>query len=268
MEKIRMALCQNLPIRDVDKNVQRALELVRKAAGDGAQLIALPEMFYYPYEMSTLKTLAYMEHSLHEAFSKTALEQKIHLCTGSFISSGPEGKLYNSTFLYGPDGNLLLSYSKCHLFDVSFKGLTVRESDLFSPGEQIGCVKTGIGTIGFAICYDIRFPELFRKLALQGAEVIIVPAVFNHISGPAHWHLMMRARAVENQVFLAGISQGKNSESSYKAFGHSLIVSPWGDILGEAGEGEEIVFADLDPLLLKETRERLPLLKHRRPELY
>ncbi|MFP4162834.1 MAG: carbon-nitrogen hydrolase family protein [Chitinispirillaceae bacterium] len=268
MEKIRLALCQNVPQQqDVEKNVSHALDLVESAAKAGAGLVSLPEMFYHPYELAKLPPLARLEEETRAAFSRKARELGIHLCTGSIVSHC-EGKNYNRTFLYGPDGELIHEYSKCHLFDVSFKGLTVKESDYFSPGEEIVCTQTSLGTIGTAICYDVRFPELFRTLSLKGAELVLVPAVFNHISGPAHWHITMRTRAVENQFFLAAISQGKSDKSSYRAYGHSMVVSPWGEVLAEAGVGEEIIYADLDPSQITEARERLPLLRHRRTDLY
>lgn len=267
MKKIRLALCQNVPGYEAEENVGKAFDLVRKAADAGADLISLPEMFYYPYELSKLHQLASLEKDLKSRFSQLAGKLGIHLCTGSFVTE-KKGEFFNTTLLYGPYGEMIHSYDKSHLFDVSFKGLEVKESDFFSPGDKVSCAETSLGVIGAAICYDVRFPELFRKLCLQGAELVLVPAVFNHISGPAHWHLMMRARAVENQCFLAAISQGKSRSSSYRAYGHSLIVSPWGEVLAEAGEGEEIIFADLDPAEISETRQRLPLLRHRRTDLY
>jgi predicted amidohydrolase len=225
-------------------------------------------MFCHPFELGALRGLAPLEGQLHARFSEASKRHGVYINTGSFVSALPDGRLTNATFLYGPGGQLVSSYRKCHLFDVSFRGLEVKESSVFAAGDAIVTAQTGLGQVGMAICYDVRFPELFRKLALQGVELVVMPAVFNQITGPAHWHLMVRARAVENQVFLAAISQGRNGGSAYKAYGHSMVVSPWGDVLVEAGEGEEVLFADIDPSVLDETRGRLPLLRHRRADIY
>ena len=270
MKKIKLALVQNVPSFDAAKNIERVLELIETAANDGADLIALPEMFYHPFQLSDLKALAPFSEKVHEAFSDISNRLKIHLCTGTFVTrlDDGNGKLGNSVFLYGPEGKILLSYQKNHLFDVSYGGLDIKESAIFTHGNHVSCANTSIGNIGIAVCYDIRFPELFRKLIFAGAELVLVPSVFNQVSGPAHWNMLTRVRAVDNQIFLAGISQGRNMESAYQAYGHSVIVSPWGEVLAEAGEGEEIIYAELDPAKLKETREKLPLLKHRREDLY
>ncbi|MCL2689684.1 MAG: carbon-nitrogen hydrolase family protein [Chitinispirillia bacterium] len=269
MTKIKLALIQNVPSFNAAKNIERALELIEEAAiNGGADLIALPEMFYHPFELSKLKELVSFSEQVHEEFSAISKRLKIHLCTGTFVTSLGDRKLGNSAFLYGPDGKILLSYQKNHLFDVSYGGLDIRESAVFTHGDHISSADTPLGNIGIAVCYDIRFPELFRKLILSGAELVLVPSVFNQVSGPAHWNMLTRIRAVDNQIFLAGISQGRNMESAYQAYGHSIIISPWGEVLAEALEGEEIIYADLDPAQLKETRERLPLLKHRREDLY
>jgi len=268
MTNFKLALVQNVPSFNVTKNIERVLELIETAANDGADLIALPEMFYHPFELSKLKDLVSFSEQVHEAFSAISSKLKIHLCTGTFVTHLGDGKFGNSAFLYGPEGRILLSYQKNHLFDVSYGGLDIKESAVFTHGSHISCANTSLGNIGIAVCYDIRFPELFRKLIFAGAELVLVPSVFNQVSGPAHWNMLTRVRAVDNQIFLAGISQGRNMESAYQAYGHSVIVSPWGEVLAEAGEGEEIIYADLDPAKLKETREKLPLLKHRREDLY
>ena len=144
----------------------------------------------------------------------------------------------------------------------------MRESVIFTPGNEIPVVSTPIGTLSIVICYDIRFPELARVCALNGAEILLVPAAFNTITGPAHWHVLMRTRAIENQVFVVAASQARNNDANYRAYGHSLIVDPWGTILAEAGESEEIIFADLQSQVLTDTKKQMPLLSQRRPDLY
>ena len=266
MQPFRIALCQLAPGRDYARNIERAFSLIDEAAAGGAEVVCLPEMFYSPYELGELQRLG-DQSRLTERFAGSARRHEIYLCPGSFSVKGPAG-LLNTSFLLGPSGETLHSYSKCHLFELRHKDLLIRESAVFSPGDRVATVKTDLAAMGILICYDIRFPEMARRLALGGAELILLPAVFTSITGPAHWHLLNRARAVENQVFVAAAAQGRNPEARSEAYGHSLVVSPWGEILAEAGEGEEIVFADLDPRLLEETRSRMPLLKHRRAEIY
>jgi len=268
MKKVRVALIQNMPDgRDVLQTANRAVAMIGNAAENGAELAALPEMFYAPYIMNMIRDIAGDNRTILDLFSRTARELGIIICTGSMATRHGD-KVFNETYLIDTGGAIIGSYAKTHLFDVSLDTLSITESSLFSPGEHTTVVNTAIGTIGLEICYDIRFPELSRKLTLDGAEILIVPAVFNHVTGPAHWHLFMRTRAVENQVFLCAVSQARNANCAYKAYGHSLIVNPWGDILAEAGEEEEILYADLDPAMLEETRRRLPLLQQRRPQLY
>ena len=178
------------------------------------------------------------------------------------------GKRFNKAYLISPEGKILLEYSKCHLFDVSFKNLRTRESNVFSYGNEIAITDTELGKIGMLICYDIRFPEMARKLALKGAEIILVPAAFNTVTGPLHWEIVFRARAIENQVYIAAASPARDSESSYQAYGHSMIIDPMGKILSEADIEETIIYGEFSPEILEETRNRIPLLKHRRPELY
>jgi omega-amidase len=266
MKPIRIALCQICPTGDYDRNIKCALDMIEKAAGGGADLVSLPELFYYPYDIAGLKKLG-DQSRLVDRLARAAEQNQVYLCIGSVAINGPSG-MHNSSLLIGKSGEILHSYSKCHLFEMRIKETVVRESALFYAGDRVSPVKTELGTIGILICYDIRFPEMARKLALDGAELILVPAVFNRLTGPAHWHLMNRARAVENQLFIAAAAQGFSRESQVPGYGHSLVVGPWGDILAEAGEEEEIIFADLDPRVLEETRKRLPLLKHRRVDVY
>jgi omega-amidase len=200
-------------------------------------------------------------------FSKSAQKNNIYICTGSLAVKGASG-LQNSSFLLDPSGKTVLSYSKCHLFDLKLKKVNVEESAVFTQGDHIATAKTPFCSIGILVCYDIRFPEMARRIALCGGELLLVPAVFNNVTGPAHWHLLHRARAVENQMFVAAISQARCEDSTYNAYGHSMVISPWGEVLAEAGDQEEIVFADLDPEILENTRRQMPVFKHRRKDLY
>ena len=163
---------------------------------------------------------------------------------------------------------MIYNYCKSHLFDVELPHLKIQESQLFYPGNKFSVISTELGKIGILICYDIRFPEAARKITLSGAEIILVPAAFNNITGPAHWHVMFRARAIENQVYIAVASPARNNSSKYKAYGHSMIVNPWGKIISEAGNNEKIIYSIVKPEIIERTRAEMPLLKHRRKELY
>lgn len=267
MKQFKIALCQITPSFEKEQNIKRAISMVQEAASNGAELVALPEMFYHPFELQKLQKIAADESDTVSQFCRVAREKSIYLCTGS-MAFLENGNIYNRSFLISPSGQILLKYDKCHLFDVDFNGLIIKESSVFTPGSQVCSVQTELGKIGIVICYDIRFPELLRKKEMLGLDLLIVPAVFNRITGPLHWHLFMRTRAVENQMFLAAVSQGENRASSYRSYGHSLLVSPWGEIISEAADQEQIVYAVCNPGIIEDTRKRLPLLQQRRESLY
>ncbi len=267
MEDIKVAICQNKPIPDKKENVAHAVSLIEKAAQNGAQLITLPEIFYYPYELLAIRGIAESDNATLEQLQHVAQKCGVYLCTGSIAEKREDG-IRNTSYLLDPSGNVLLKYSKSHLFDVHFEGFRVKESVVFTAGDDIPVVKTPIGTISILICYDIRFPELARTCALQGAEIIIVPAVFTTITGPAHWHVLFRARAIENQVFLLAASQAPSDKARQTSYGHSLVVDPWGTILTEAATDETILYAELLADSLIDTRKRIPVFSQRRPDIY
>jgi omega-amidase len=267
MKSFVLAVCQNKPSYDKKKNVERALSMLDKAAARGAHLMLLPEIFYFPFELEYLKSQACQNEEVLNLFKEWAKKNGKYLCPGSMIEKRDE-TFYNTSYLIDPHGNVILKYSKSHLFDVDLPSLKVQESSVFSKGDRIEVTECELGKIGILICYDIRFPEMARILSLRGAEIILVPAIFNIITGPAHAEITFRSRAVENQCFLAVASQARKKKSTYQAYGHSMIIDPWGRVLAEAGTGEEIIFASLDPQVLIDTRARLPLLKHRRSDLY
>jgi omega-amidase len=266
MKPFRIALCQMAPFRDCVKSIEHAFSMIDEAAAGGAAIVALPELFYLPYELTLIKKTGDMSHVLPQ-FSKSAQKNNIYICTGSLAIKGVTG-LQNTSFLINPAGKTVLAYSKCHLFDVQLKKVKARETAVFTRGDHIATAKTPLGSMGILICYDIRFPEMARRIALLGAELLLAPAVFSAITGSAHWQLLHQARAVENQMFVAAISQARCSDSTFVAYGHSMVISPWGDIIAEAGEREEIVFADLDPEILENTRRQMPVFNHRRKDLF
>jgi predicted amidohydrolase len=266
MKSFKVALCQIVPDNDKARSIDYAIEMITRAANEHAELVALPEMFYQPYELLSILKKIGDEDLILEKLCDCAKKMNIILCTGS-MAVRQNGKVYNRAYIINTTGNVILTYDKCHLFDVNLPNLRAQESLVFTPGGATPVVETSLGNLSIAICYDIRFPELIRNLTLKGTELLIVPAVFNSITGAAHWSVMMRARAIENQIYIAAVSQGRR-ESSYSAYGHSMVVSPWGEILCEASEGGEIIYAQVKAETLDEIRTRLPLLVHRRPDLY
>jgi predicted amidohydrolase len=243
--------------------------MVEEAAANGAGLIAFPEIFYYPYELSLLGGLSGDEETILDGFRKLANRHHVYLCSGSMVCNH-DGKNFNTSHLIDPQGTDILTYSKCHMFDAQVGDMQVKESAVFSAGNHVTTVATQLCTMGILICYDIRFPEMAREIVRQGAELLLVPAAFNYITGAAHWKFFMQTRATENQLYIAAISPGRDfaHDTTYQAYGHSMVVSPWGDIIAEAGEDETIIYADLDPKILENVRKRLPLLQHRRNKLY
>lgn len=266
----QLALCQMQVVDDKAKNIEHARDMVRRAAAQGSDLVILPEMFNCPYQAKLFPSYAetYPGGETIAMLASTAAEEGICLVGGS-IPESEGGRVYNTSFVFGPDGRLLGRHRKIHLFDVDLPGgLSVRESSTLGSGEDLTVIETGLCTLGVVICYDIRFPELIRLLALRGVQLLVVPAAFNLTTGPAHWDLVFRGRAVDNQLFVAAASPARDPNAPYVAYGHSMVVDPWGNKLAAAEDRETVLTAQIDLGLVDEIRGRLPLLRHRRPELY
>jgi predicted amidohydrolase len=270
MTTCQIAVCQVKVAENKEKNLQTAREMVKEAAGKGAELVVLPEMFNCPYEGRQFPWFAeeYPDGSTIKMLAESAQENQVFLVGGSIPEKAGD-KIYNTSFIFDRQGQVIGFHRKVHLFDVNLPGgLRFYESETLGAGESITVVDSPWGKIGVAICYDIRFPELARRMVDLGARIIIVPAAFNLITGPAHWHSLLKIRAVDNQVFVIGASPARDETASYVAYGHSLIIDPWGDILGEAGVGEDMIFAKIDLTKVDTVRAQLPLLRHRRHDLY
>jgi predicted amidohydrolase len=198
--------------------------------------------------------------------SALARECSIHLCAGSILEAAPGGaRAYNTSCLFDPTGRLVARYRKIHLFDVDLPGrVTVRESETRTPGADVVTVPTALGTLGLSICYDLRFPELYRKLAGGGAQVLLVPSAFTFPTGSAHWEVLCRARAIENQCWLVAADQTGMSPHGFADWGESMIVDPWGRVVARAGDGDGIVTAEIDLGYLARVRRELPCLDHAR----
>jgi omega-amidase len=270
-KSLSIALCQMMNTSSKTGNLSRAAQMIQSSASHkDIDLVILPEVFNAPYQPDLFPDYAeYYPGHTTEFLAQIACEQGVGVIGGSIIERSPEGRLYNSCFAFDEHGNLLGRHRKIQLFDVDMPGrITFRESDFLSPGHNITLIEYHGIKIGILICYDIRFPELSRALALAGADLIIVPAAFNHASGPLFWELVLRSRAVDQQLFVAAVSPAPNPQASYQAWGHSLVVDPWGRIIAQAGQEEGILWAELDFSLNEQIRREIPFYKHRRRDLY
>lgn len=256
-------------IDDKNKNLDKAEELIRKTVNGEAEIVVLPEMFNTPYQNDKFDEYSENENGTTiSRLKKIANDLKIIIVAGS-IPEKDNGKIYNTCFIIDETGNIIGKHRKAHLFDVDIKNkIFFKESLVLTAGEKSTVVDTILGKIGIAICYDIRFPELFRKMTLDGAWLIIVPAAFNTVTGPAHWEILTRARALDNQIYLAIASPARSEVLNYKAYGHSLVVDPWGKIIQELDEKEGILVVDINKNKLKKVRNELPVLQHRKPKIY
>ena len=264
----RLALCQIGGSPDKEANIAKADRYIREAAANGAQVIALPEMWNCPYSNDYFRKFAEPADGRCVQFmSEIAKELGVYLIGGT-IAELEDGKVYNTCFCFGREGELLGRHRKVHLFDVDVGVFRFMESDTLTAGDEVTVIDTEFCRIGVAICYDVRFPEWHRKMALAGAKLIVLPAAFNMTTGPAHWDLTMRARALDNQVYFAANAPARDENGVYVAYGNSCIASPWGDFIAHADEKEQIIYGDIDLDKVDAIRDQLPLLKHRRPELY
>lgn len=262
---MKIAVCQLDITRDKKYNLEHAEELIRST---DAEIVVLPEMFNCPYNANTFSKYAEEENGETTKWLKHLSKELGITLIGGSIPELEDDKIFNTSYTFH-QGELVGKHRKAHLFDVDIKGgITFKESSVLSPGGKSTVFKAGDLTIGVAICYDMRFPELMRTMVNDGAKLIVIPAAFNTVTGPAHWHVTARARAIDNQVYFVVASPARSDVLSYKAYGHSLIVNPWGEIISEADIKEAVIEAELDFEYLKKVRDELPLLKHRKKELY
>jgi predicted amidohydrolase len=265
----KAACVQNSATPDVDHDIGVLTRLVHKAAGQGAKLVALPE---YCAGLATegIRVLPVArpeaEHPVLPAMSALATELSVWLLIGSIGVKADDGRTINRSYMLKPDGSIAARYDKIHLFDVDLgPGKVYRESATIAPGGEAVISPCVEGTIGLSICYDLRFAHLYRSLAKAGAEMLATPAAFTKVTGEAHWHVLQRARAIENGAYVIAPCQYGTLSGGGQCFGHSLIVDPWGRVLADGGEDEGVIVADIDLDLVRQTRSRIPSLKHDRP---
>ena len=266
---MRAAAVQLNSNADKARNLAVAERLVRAAAADGAELVALPEKWNL---LAGGEELVAGAESLDgpslTAARGWARDLGIHLLAGSIAERGEGEKVANTSVLIGPDGEDLAIYRKIHMFDVDAGGVSYRESEHEQPGSEVVTGPVGELIAGLSVCYDLRFPELFRILALRGARILTVPSAFTTATGRDHWEVLLRARAIENQAFVLAPNQVGEAPPHFDSFGHSAIVDPWGTVLAMAPDGECFVAADLDLAAQEQVRESLPSLANRRPRAY
>jgi predicted amidohydrolase len=268
---LRVACVQMTSGPEKGLNLEKAEKLVARAASTGADVVVLPEKWNAIGEADALHAAAEPLEGGEtvDAMAGWARGHGITLVGGS-IAELREGhdKLSNTSIAFGSDGEVLGVYRKIHLFDVEVEGNVYRESEAEEPGEEPVVVRGEGWPIGLSVCYDIRFPELYRILALEGAELVTVPAAFTVPTGRDHWHVLMRARAIENQYYIAAPGQVGETRPGKPSYGRSLIVDPWGIVLAEAPDEETVISAELDRARLRRIREKLPSLKNRQADAY
>ena len=266
---LTVAQVQMRVTRDKAENIAAACRLIRRAAEQGAEFVMLPEMFCCPYENGAFRPYGEEQDGpAQRALSALAAELGIWIVGGS-IPELEGNRVYNTSFVYDSTGRQVARHRKMHLFDISVEGgQTFRESDTLSPGGEITVFDTPWGKMGLCICFDLRFEELTRLMALRGARVIFVPAAFNMTTGPAHWELLFRQRAVDNQLFTVGTSPARSESETYVAWGHSIVCDPWGSVLHQCGAEEEISITSLDLHRVESVRRQLPILRARREDIY
>ena len=268
---LRVACVQLTSRSDKAANLEKAEALVARAAATGADVVVLPEKWNAIGDRDVLHAAAETLEAGEsvEAMARWARAHGITLVGGS-ITERREGreKLSNTSIVFDSEGSIAGVYRKIHMFDVDVGGVSYRESDREQPGDDAVLAGVGEVELGLTVCYDLRFPELYRILAVRGAQLLTVPSAFTEVTGRAHWHVLVRARAIENQAFVLAPNQVGEAPPEYRSYGHSLIVDPWGVVLGQAPDEECFVAADLDLERQRQVRAELPSLANRRPGAY
>lgn len=268
--KFRIALIQLAVTANKAQNLLRAKDKIKEAVSNGARIVALPECFNSPY--GTQYFADYAEQIPGEStnmLSSVAKETGCYIIGGSIPESDSDGKLYNTSTSFGPDGAMLAKHRKVHLFDIDVPGkICFQESEVLCGGKQLTMMDTSLCKIGIGICYDIRFPEMAQVYTQQGCKLLFYPGAFNMTTGPAHWEPLIRARALDNQLYVAAVSPARDEKATYVAWGHSTVVNPWGEVISKADHTEQILYSDIDVNYLEEIRAQIPVQQQKRSDLY
>ena len=271
--RLRLAVVQMCSGKDIAENLRRAGERIREAADRGADVVALPENFAF---MGSDRERAEVAQDLTGEIFRTletlARQEAINILGGSFLARSADesdARPTNTSVFVDRQGNPAAVYHKIHMFDVSLAdGTSYRESKHIQPGNKVVTVSREGVTFGLSVCYDLRFPDLYRALARRGAQIVFVPAAFTLTTGKEHWMPLLQARAIENQVYVVAPAQFGRHDEKIETYGHSAIVDPWGAVLAQAPERECVIYGEFDGAYLQEVRRRIPVLEHERPELF
>ncbi len=270
MEKIKIAAIQMPTVADKMENVRTVKTYLEKIKDENPDFVILPEMFCCPYQTENFPIYAEKEGGpVWQQLSGYAKQYGIYLIGGSMPEKDAEGNVYNTSYIFDREGKQIGKHRKVHLFDIDVKGgQTFKESDTLTAGDSDTVFDTEFGKMGVMLCFDIRFPELSRMMVNDGARIVFVPAAFNMTTGPAHWELSFRTRALDNQIYMVGCAPARDVSAGYISWGHSIVTDPWGRVIDMLDEKKGILLAELDMDYEEQVREELPLLKSRRKDIY
>ena len=270
MEKIKIAAIQMPTVADKMENVRTVKAYLEKIKVEKPDFVILPEMFCCPYQTENFPIYAEEEGGpIWQQLSAYAKQYGVYLIGGSMPEKDAEGNVYNTCYVFDREGKQIGKHRKVHLFDIDVKGgQTFKESDTLTAGDSDTVFDTEFGKMGVMLCFDIRFPELSRMMVNDGARIVFVPAAFNMTTGPAHWELSFRTRALDNQIYMLGCAPSRDVQAGYISWGHSIVTDPWGQVRNQLDEKEGILIEEIDLEWEEQIREQLPLLTHRRIELY
>ena len=270
MAKIKVAAIQMPTVTDKMQNVRTAGIYLEKIKDEKPDFVILPEMFFCPYQTQNFPVYAEEEGGpVWQQLSEYAKQYGIYLIGGSMPEKDAEGKVYNTSYIFDRQGKQIGKHRKVHLFDIDVTGgQTFKESDTLTAGDHDTVFDTEFGRMGVMLCFDIRFPELARMMVNDGAKAIFVPAAFNMTTGPAHWKLSFRTRALDNQIYMIGCAPMRDESAGYISWGHSIVTDPWGRVIDMLDEKEGVLLTELDLDYEEQVREELPLLKSRRKDMY
>ena len=270
MEKIKIAAIQMSTVADKMENVRTVKAYLEKIKDENPDFVILPEMFCCPYQTENFPIYAEKEGGpVWQQLSGYAKQYGIYLIGGSMPEKDAEGNVYNTSYIFDREGKQIGKHRKAHLFDIDVKGgQTFKESDTLTAGDSDTVFDTEFGKMGVMLCFDIRFPELSRMMVNDGTRIVFVPAAFNMTTGPAHWELSFRTRALDNQIYMVGCAPARDVSAGYISWGHSIVTDPWGRVIDMLDEKKGILLAELDMDYEEQVREELPLLKSRRKDIY
>jgi omega-amidase len=269
LNTVSIGICQIRQGYQFEENLGKSLAMIDEACLKGARIVVLTEMFFTPYEPAAIRRSAPLAQEALSKLKECAAKNSVMLVAGSMPWETGGRKLFNRAFVIGPNGEVIHHHDKIHLFDCTPPGgPAVRESDGIMPGDSLGVFDTPWGKAAVVVCYDIRFSPLTQLLIDQDVRLLFIPAAFSLSTGTAHWEMLMKIRAVELQGFVVGVQPARNHSLRYVPYGHSLVVSPWGEIILDAGEDEKVAVAQIDLDQVQAIREKFPIITHRRTDLY